>query len=214
MAGVSAWTDDGASRRSLIVDGRSGGRAGRLHHVGHVLRVAGQPARRSFDLGTVALILVAAGALAARRRHPVVVLEVVFGATLVYFVVGYANGPIWLALIVAYVTAVLGGTGWPPRSPRSSGSSSSPGSTTSSGIERHRPRGVWPAWPPGSWCSWVGPRSSATGESALAEATRIREEEALRRASEERLRIARELHDALGHHLSPDQRAVGRWPST
>jgi signal transduction histidine kinase len=35
-----------------------------------------------------------------------------------------------------------------------------------------------------------------------AEADRIREEEALRRAGEERLRIARELHDALGHHLS------------
>jgi signal transduction histidine kinase len=35
-----------------------------------------------------------------------------------------------------------------------------------------------------------------------AEAIRIREEEALRRAGEERLRIARELHDALGHHLS------------
>jgi signal transduction histidine kinase len=35
-----------------------------------------------------------------------------------------------------------------------------------------------------------------------AEAVRIREEETLRRASEERLRIARELHDALGHHLS------------
>jgi signal transduction histidine kinase len=36
----------------------------------------------------------------------------------------------------------------------------------------------------------------------VAEAARMREEEALRRASEERLRIARELHDALGHHLS------------
>jgi signal transduction histidine kinase len=31
---------------------------------------------------------------------------------------------------------------------------------------------------------------------------RIREEEQRRRASEERLRIASELHDALGHHLS------------
>jgi signal transduction histidine kinase len=28
------------------------------------------------------------------------------------------------------------------------------------------------------------------------------EDKALRRAGEERLRIARELHDALGHHLS------------
>jgi signal transduction histidine kinase len=36
----------------------------------------------------------------------------------------------------------------------------------------------------------------------MVEAARIREEEALRRAGEERLRIARELHDALGHHLS------------
>jgi signal transduction histidine kinase len=36
----------------------------------------------------------------------------------------------------------------------------------------------------------------------VVEAARIKEEEALRRASEERLRIARDLHDALGHHLS------------
>jgi histidine kinase len=34
------------------------------------------------------------------------------------------------------------------------------------------------------------------------EAVRIREEQARRRASEERLRMARELHDALGHHIS------------
>src|SRR5262249_9348741 len=35
-----------------------------------------------------------------------------------------------------------------------------------------------------------------------AAAARIREEEARRRASEERLRMARELHDSLGHYLS------------
>ena len=35
-----------------------------------------------------------------------------------------------------------------------------------------------------------------------AEAIRMREQESLRRASEERLRIARSSHDALGHHLS------------
>ncbi|WP_156050716.1 sensor histidine kinase [Allokutzneria albata] len=39
-------------------------------------------------------------------------------------------------------------------------------------------------------------------EQRAAEAERTREEEARRRATEERLRIARELHDALGHNLS------------
>ncbi|WP_246843141.1 sensor histidine kinase [Allokutzneria sp. NRRL B-24872] len=42
----------------------------------------------------------------------------------------------------------------------------------------------------------------AATEARAAEAERSREEEARRRASEERLRIARELHDALGHNLS------------
>ncbi|MCP3801646.1 histidine kinase [Allokutzneria sp. A3M-2-11 16] len=42
----------------------------------------------------------------------------------------------------------------------------------------------------------------AATEQRAAEAERTREEEARRRATEERLRIARELHDALGHNLS------------
>jgi hypothetical protein len=34
---------------------------------------------------------------------------VVFGAALLYRAIGYALGPIWLALIVAYFSAVLAG---------------------------------------------------------------------------------------------------------
>ena len=48
-------------------------------------------------------------ALVARRRYPVAVLAVVFAATVGYFVAGYPNGPIWLALIIAYYTATADG---------------------------------------------------------------------------------------------------------
>ena len=77
--------------------------------VGSYFASQGQPGRRAFDAGAVVLLLVAAGALAWRRRYPVAVLLVVFGATLTYFVVGYAPSPIWLVMIVAYFTAVVAG---------------------------------------------------------------------------------------------------------
>lgn len=69
----------------------------------------GQPARRGFDAAAVVLVVVAAGALAFRRRWPVAVLLFVVGVALIYFVLDYPNGPIWLALVVALFTAVLEG---------------------------------------------------------------------------------------------------------
>jgi signal transduction histidine kinase len=161
-----------------------------------------QPARRAFDVGAAALVILAAGALAARRRHPVAVLALVFGTTLLYFVLGYDPGPIWIALIVAYYTAIVQGhrvAAW---------------ITAAAGFlifpwldfvlfDRPAPSLLSLA----ALAAWllvllgIGEAVRIRRERA-AEAVRIREEEARRRASEERLRIARELHDALGHHLS------------
>ena len=126
----------------------------------------------------------------------------VFGATLGYFALGYPAGPIWLPLIIAYFTAAVRGH------------------RLAAAITAAAGFGVFPwldyalrnARPPsaiflGALAAWlllvlgaaeiVRIRRERAGEAA-----RIHEEEQLRRASEERLRIARELHDAIGHHLS------------
>ena len=161
-----------------------------------------QPLRRPFEAGAAALVVVAALALVARRRNPVVVLAVVFGATLLYFLIGYRDGPIWFPLIVAYTTAAVRGHRLAAAIVGISGFLLFP------------------------WLDYLlrdGPAPSLIVLLALAawlmvlfgaaeivrirrervaEVARMEEEESLRRAGEERLRIARELHDALGHHLS------------
>jgi signal transduction histidine kinase len=200
---VSVRTGTGTEpRRTLLVDGALAAGLAAFVLLGTYFASQGQPARRPFDVGAIALVLVATGALAARRRHPVAVLEAVFGSTLVYFWLGYANGPIWLALVTAYVTAVF------------LGHRLAAGITAAAGFV------IFP------WLDYLVRDGRAPSPTALvglaawllvllggaeivrvrrervAEAARIQEEEALRRATEERLRIARDLHDALGHYLS------------
>ena len=190
------------SRTSRIVDTPLAAGLAALLVVGTYFASQGQHHRRPFDAGAVALVVAAAGALAWRRRHPVPVLGVVFGAVLVYFVLGYANGPIWLALIVAYVTAVVGGHRLAAAVVAVAGFALFPWLDT---WLRGRP-GPSPVGLAGL-AAWLlvllgAAEAIRIRRERTAEAARIREEEARWRAGEERLRIARELHDALGHHLS------------
>jgi signal transduction histidine kinase len=155
-------------------------------------------------LGPGAYVLLALGplALVARRLAPRTVLAVAFLCAAVYAVLGYPAGPVFLSLIVAYVNVVAAGNrrlAW---------------GTVAAGW-------VIFLWFPAAF--GVGHVPSAAEAGALAawllvvvfagEAYRTRrdriaaqrrsvEETALRRAEEERLRIARELHDVLAHGIS------------
>src|SRR5436309_4193871 len=189
-------------RRTLTVDAAIAAGLGGFVIFATYFASQHQPARRPLDAGAVALIGIAAGALTARRRYPVAVLTVVFAAVLVYFSVGYANGPIWLVLITAYVTAVFLGHRVAAAIVAGLGLLTFPWLDY---VFRDAPAPSFAAV--AGLAAWLLVLLAAAeivrirGE-RVAEAARIREEEALRRASEERLRIARDLHDALGHHLS------------
>ena len=201
-------------RSNLLADGVLVGVLAVILPLATYFAARSQVGHRPFDAGGVALVAGSAVVLVLRRRHAVAVLALVFAITLIYCVLGYADGPIWLALLIAYFTATTCGH------------------RLAATITVVAAFGIFP------WLDYLlrnGPAPSVAGLAALvnaanaaglaalavmlllvlgageamrvlrertAAAARIREEEARRRASEERLRIARELHDSLGHYLS------------
>ena len=98
-----------APRASLLADGALAAALAAVLPVVTYFAAHHQAGYRPFDPGAVALVIGSAVALALRRRYPVAVLALVFGITLIYFVLGYADGPIWLALLIAYYTAATCG---------------------------------------------------------------------------------------------------------
>ena len=190
------------TRRNLIADAALAAGLAAFAAVGTHFAAHGQHAYRQVDAGAYALAVAAAGALVWRRRYPVQVMGVVFAATLVYFALGYPGGPIWLPLIVAYFTAAVRGHRLAAAITAAAGFAVFPWLDYL--LRNARPPSAIFLGALAAWLLLVlGAAEIVRGRrERAAETALIREEEQLRRASEERLRIARELHDAIGHHLS------------
>ncbi len=156
------------------------------------------------DLDGLGIVLLAAGpaALFVRRRYPVAVLWFTLATTLTYLLLDYPRGPIFLALIVALVTTVMAGHRVAAVASLLVGYASFLWLPHLVGID---PPPTWThALALGAWLLVLPTVSEiirGRRERAL-ESERARGEEARRRASEERLRIARELHDVLAHNIS------------
>ena len=172
--------------------------------VGGTLLAAGhQPESRSMDALAVALLLTGPAGLLVRHRAPAVGYALAFVPTMAYVLLDYPMGPIFPALLIAYVNAALRGRrrlAW-------------------AGLVVGYVITTWLApwllgdepWPPwgtaAAVAAWllvlaVGTELAHSWLERAAERAQVRAEEARRLAGEERLRIARELHDVLAHDIS------------
>lgn len=183
---------------------------------GTVSRAAAEPTsvlRPLADLGNLgyALLIVSGAALVVRRRWPLAVFAATALASLTYYTLDFPDGPGWLALFVALYTLTARGDG--RRSLITAGV----------GIAVLAVGWLMAATDiePRAAIGWVFFRigasvmSAALGESVRSRryiaaealkradlAERTREEEARARVDEERLRIAREVHDTVAHAIA------------
>jgi signal transduction histidine kinase len=162
----------------------------------------GQHEREAVDVVAVALVVAAALPLLWRRRYPLSVLVVSHSIVLAYWLLDYPGGPIFLSPFIAFFTAVLHGRRIGAWIVLAVGFVAF---TLLPMLVRDEPApALGQVVGVAAWLFVIAAAAEIVRvrRERMAEAAHMQEEEARRRASEERLRIARELHDVLAHNIS------------
>jgi signal transduction histidine kinase len=164
--------------------------------------LAGHGQEHSLSVSGGLLLATGALALLMRRRAPRTVLAIALVATATYEVLDEPDGPIFFALIVALITAMMAGRRsfawlvlavgygsilWLP-----------------SAVSDDEAPELIEAMAIAAWLLVLGAGAEIARvrrERAI-ERAQAEEQEARRRAGEQRLRVARELHDVLAHNIS------------
>jgi signal transduction histidine kinase len=158
--------------------------------------------RLPLDALAYVLLLIGPAALLLRRRYPVAVLATTLAVTVSYLAIGYPYGPIFLSLVVAVFSAMTAGhrtASW------TAGAIAYAAYLALSFVPRGEPT---PSLANATgFAAWLTAMLAIADvvrarRESFAAAARTREEESRRKAGEERMRIARELHDVLAHNIS------------
>ncbi|MFG3601884.1 sensor histidine kinase [Micromonospora chersina] len=143
------------------------------------------------------LVVVAALAVAVRRRWPLATLAVVTAASTAYLVLGYPYGPILLSFFVAVYTVAA----YRPARDAAVANGVALLVLLTHVFVGVRPPGLVGLMPAAAWV--VVPFAvGVTVRLGRENAARSRTDEARRLADAERLRVAREVHDVVGHGLA------------
>ncbi|MFI6831895.1 sensor histidine kinase [Kribbella sp. NPDC050241] len=183
---------------------------------GSLAKVAADPdsvLRPLSDLGYLGyvLLIVSGAVVALRRQFPVAVFAITAVASLIYYTLDFPDGPGWLGLFVALYSLAACGDGRRSLAIAAVGITVLTAGWLVAATDIEPPAAIgWVFFRIGASVMSVALGESVRTRRVIAAdaleraelAERTREEEARARVDEERLRIAREVHDTVAHAIA------------